>query len=452
MQYYIVRPIFSNCHPNNYFIHNCLRAKRFSNYSVTSSNIIFEMVKIVDNYTLTEVIGQGQYGKVYRATHVDTKMNVAVKCIRVEKFREVNKLTECTSNEIETLMLIQDNINIVKFVEMIKTANHIYLVYEYCEGGTLDGEMRKSGFFPEKRALLYFKQLMNAFKALSSNNILHRDIKPDNILLKSGHLKLADFGFCKRMQGPDDLTQTVLGSPVYMAPEVLNGDLYNSKADIWSLGVVLFEMLFGYCPFNEGSMSDFLKHIDNFKIEIPTNKNPISSITEGLLRRMLEKDHFRRISWEDLFYEYQVTEYGVLTRREKGFEYDLMKLMKKNSYNQPEEKPQKQVSFKFNWEKIADGKSSVRSDELEGGQQNGDLDKIVGVKRKLKEFTGEHSKLMNASTVLGEVVKKKYSKLAEVIAYYICSMVGGRLTELRKQVEEFRFANQQYLPSNPTEN
>ena len=129
-----------------------------------------------------------------------------------------------------------------------------------------------------------------------------------------------------------------------------------------------------------------------------------------------------------------------------------MKLMKKNSYNQPEEKPQKQVSFKFNWEKIADGKSSVKSDELEGGQQNGDLDKIVGVKRKLKEFTGEHSKLMNASTVLGEVVKKKYSKLAEVIAYYICSMVGGRLTELRKQVEEFRFANQQYLPSNPTEN
>jgi serine/threonine protein kinase len=156
---------------------------------------------------------------------------------------------------------------------------------------------------------------MNAFKSLSTNNILHRDIKPDNILIKSGHLKLADFGFCKRMAGPDDLTQTILGSPVYMAPEVLNGDMYNIKADIWSLGVVLFEMLFGFCPFNEGSMSDFLKHMDNFKIQIPTHINPISNITEGLLRRMLEKDHFKRISWEDLFYEYEVTEYGILTRK-----------------------------------------------------------------------------------------------------------------------------------------
>jgi serine/threonine protein kinase len=175
--------------------------------------------------------------------------------------------------------------------------------------------MRKCQFFSEKKALLYFKQLMNAFKSLSTNNILHRDIKPDNILIKSGHLKLADFGFCKRMAGPDDLTQTILGSPVYMAPEVLNGDMYNIKADIWSLGVVLFEMLFGFCPFNEGSMSDFLKHMDNFKIQIPTHINPISNITEGLLRRMLEKDHFKRISWEDLFYEYEVTEYGILTRK-----------------------------------------------------------------------------------------------------------------------------------------
>jgi serine/threonine-protein kinase ULK/ATG1 len=96
------------------------------------------MVKIVDNYTLTEVIGQGQYGKVYKATHVDTKMNVAIKCVQVDKFIQISKLTECTRNEVDTLMLIQDNINVIKFVEMIKTARHIYLVYEYCEGGNLE--------------------------------------------------------------------------------------------------------------------------------------------------------------------------------------------------------------------------------------------------------------------------------------------------------------------------
>lgn len=143
----------------------------------------------------------------------------------------------------------------------------------------------------------------------------------------------------------------------------------------------------------------------------------------------------------------------MLTRKEKGFEYDLMKLMKKNSYNQPPEPKQpRTVNFKFNWERIADGKSSVRSDELEEGQKSGNLDQIVGVKRRLKEFMGEHGKLMNASSALGEVVKKKYSKVTEIIAYYICLLLGERLKELRKQVEDFRFANQQFLQGSPTEN
>jgi serine/threonine-protein kinase ULK/ATG1 len=78
---------------------------------------------------------------------------------------------------------------------------------------------------------------------------LHRDIKPNNIFFKSGHLKLADFGFCKKLRSSDDFTHTSLGSPLYMAPEIMNGDVYGSKADVWSCGIVLFEMLFGYCPY-----------------------------------------------------------------------------------------------------------------------------------------------------------------------------------------------------------
>ena len=120
------------------------------------------------------------------------------------------------------------------------------------------------------------RQLMSAFKVLSDHSIYHRDIKPDNILIKDGKLKLADFGFCKKMGTLDDLTQTVLGSPVYMAPEILNGDLYNSKADIWSLGVVFYEMLFGTPPFGQGSLSDLMKHMNNFELRLPLNINPVS--------------------------------------------------------------------------------------------------------------------------------------------------------------------------------
>ncbi len=91
--------------------------------------------------------------------------------------------------------------------------------------------------------------MLAAFKELFQKNILHRDLKPSNILLHNEVLKVADFGFCKGLSDAEDLTQTMVGSPIYMAPEVLKGNTYNLKADIWSIGVVLFEMLFGYCPF-----------------------------------------------------------------------------------------------------------------------------------------------------------------------------------------------------------
>ena len=106
---------------------------------------------------------------------------------------------------------------------MLKTANNFYFVYEYCNGGTLDKLMQKEGPFAEKRALVYFRQIIEAFKVLTKNNIMHRDIKPDNILMHNGNIKMADFGFCKPLENANDLVQTMLGSPIYMAPEVIKG-------------------------------------------------------------------------------------------------------------------------------------------------------------------------------------------------------------------------------------
>lgn len=91
-------------------------------------------------------------------------------------------------------------------------------------------------------------QLRAGFEVLFEEKILHRDLKPSNILFHNGVVKIADFGFCKEMM-ENDMAQTMVGSPIYMAPEILKGSVYDHRADIWSLGVILYEMMYGFCPY-----------------------------------------------------------------------------------------------------------------------------------------------------------------------------------------------------------
>jgi len=255
--------------------------------------------KIVENYKLYEEIGAGQYGKVFRAIDTKTGETVAVKVIPLEKFAHVPKLEEFTANEIKTLGRI-NNPNVIKFIEMLKTTNNMYLVYEYCEGGTLERQLQQKHHFTEVEGLKYFRQIMNAFKALYKENILHRDLKPSNILLHKEILKIADFGFCKRLMSPYELTLTMVGSPIYMAPEILKGQAYTIKADIWSLGVVLYELLFGICPYEDQTLAGLISQIDNNPIVLRKEINQISQNTELLLKRMLIKDTKARMEWTDL--------------------------------------------------------------------------------------------------------------------------------------------------------
>jgi len=94
-------------------------------------------------------------------------------------------------------------------------------------------------------------------------------MKPSNILMHNGTLKIADFGFCKMLAENQNTTQTIVGSPIYMAPEILKGYPYSIKADIWSMGVILFQMLYGYCPFEERSIHRLLTQIETKPVSIP---------------------------------------------------------------------------------------------------------------------------------------------------------------------------------------
>lgn len=257
------------------------------------------MSKIIENYILQEVIGSGQYGKVFRSTNMKNDQVYAIKVVKLGKFKEVPKLHEFTMNEIKTLSKIE-NPNVIKFIEMLQTCNNVYLVYEFCNGGTLENQIQKKKFLQETEALQVFQQILNAFKSLIKENILHRDLKPSNILLHDGLIKVADFGFCKALLGPQDLTKTMVGSPIYMAPEILKGCNYSIKADIWSMGVVLFEMLFGYCPYEDRTIARLINQIDHKMLTIPKHINKISKKTEDLLRKLLVVDPRYRIEWSAL--------------------------------------------------------------------------------------------------------------------------------------------------------
>ncbi|KAL4497423.1 hypothetical protein ABPG73_020520 [Tetrahymena malaccensis] len=218
----------------------------------------------------------------------------------MDKFREIPKLHEFTMNEIRTLAKI-DNPNCVKFQEMLKTSNNMYLIYEYCNGGTLEQAIHRKKFLSEGETIKIFSQLLNAFKAMIKENILHRDLKPSNILFHNNVIKIADFGFCKSLMNSQDMTSTMVGSPIYMAPEVLKGMPYNTKADVWSMGVVFFECLFGYCPYEDQSIAKLITQIDNTELQIPRYINQISKKAEDLIRAMLVVDFRKRIDWPQLF-------------------------------------------------------------------------------------------------------------------------------------------------------
>ena len=119
----------------------------------------------------------------------------------IEKFKKLPKLYDFIKNEIDILTKI-DHPNVIKFIEILRTSNNFYLIYEYCNGGDLEHLLKRRKLLPEKEALEILKQILSAFKVLMSRNILHRDLKPGNIIFNNNTVKVADFGFCKILEGP----------------------------------------------------------------------------------------------------------------------------------------------------------------------------------------------------------------------------------------------------------
>ncbi|XP_062097021.1 serine/threonine-protein kinase ATG1t [Humulus lupulus] len=215
----------------------------------------------VGEYVLKSKVGEGSFSTVWKAEHINGHQ-VAVKQVYLSKLNNPH-LRNCFDCELNFLSSVNHS-NILRLFHIFHGKDCIFLVLEFCDGGNLASYIHLHGRIPEQIARRFMQQLAAGLEVMHSHHIVHRDLKPENILLSSteGHpvLKIADFGLSRCIR-PGDYAETVCGSPLYMAPEVLAFQRYNEKVDMWSLGVILFELLNGFPPFNGRNSFQVLKNI-----------------------------------------------------------------------------------------------------------------------------------------------------------------------------------------------
>ncbi|KAB7507726.1 Serine/threonine-protein kinase MARK2 [Armadillidium nasatum] len=231
----------------------------------------------IGKYRLMKTIGKGNFAKVKLAKHIPTGK---------ELFREVR------------IMKILDHPNIVKLFQVIETEKTLYLVMEYASGGEVFDYLVFHGRMKEKEARAKFRQIVSAVQYCHQKNIIHRDLKAENLLLDSEMvIKIADFGFSNEFT-PGNKLDTFCGSPPYAAPELFQGKKYDGpEVDVWSLGVILYTLVSGSLPFDGSNLKELRERVLRGKYRIPFY---MSTDCENLLKKFLVLNPARRATLETI--------------------------------------------------------------------------------------------------------------------------------------------------------
>ena len=209
------------------------------------------------HYKVIKPLGEGSYGKVFLCREETSNLICVIKQIVIEGMNQKEK--DEVYNEA-TILSKLDHQNIIKFLDAFYSYDKkhtLNIVTEYADDGDLSQKIKNQGnkSFTESEILKYFTQICLALKYIHHNKIIHRDLKSGNVfLMKSGGVKLGDFGIAKKCQNTLDKAKTMVGTPYYLSPEILEGKPYDNKSDIWSLGILLYEMMTLKMPFNANSL------------------------------------------------------------------------------------------------------------------------------------------------------------------------------------------------------
>ena len=259
----------------------------------------FSKIQIGD-YILDKEIGSGGFGKVVEGIHIPTGEKVAIKILDKQKLNSDPLALKRIFLEISILKNIRHK-NIIKLYEVMETAQKIYLIMEYCKGGELFNYIINKKHLTEKQSCKFFHEIIDALEYLHVQNIVHRDIKPQNILLDIFNneitLKIIDFGI-SNIYSLDNLLESSCGTASYAPPEMHKGDKYfGLLTDIWSAGVVLYIMNFGYLPFCEEDENKNINNIINGIYDIPKDA---SAELKDFLKHLLDVNPLTRYDFEQI--------------------------------------------------------------------------------------------------------------------------------------------------------
>ena len=311
------------------------------------------MIKQIKNYKIIKLIGKGTFGEVYKVSKDNKYYALKIYQIKNDDTSSSNEYKESIKsieNEIKILSQL-DNPFIVKLYEVfslnpnsellknndVEEQQMMCLVLELCENGDLNDKIKekkqKNEFFSENEILQYFYEILQGLYYLHKNRVIHRDLKTLNIFLtENNHIKIGDFGVSKKLINNNIYAYTFVGTPYYLSPEICQNKPYDEKSDVWSLGVVLYELITLNKPFDsESQMGLFMKILKGKPA--PINNTIKHSYSQKLinlvLENLLDKDPLTRYSIQ------QTINSGIFNKffREKEIKYKLSKKRKEQKHS-----------------------------------------------------------------------------------------------------------------------
>ena len=362
-------------------------------------------------------LGFGSFGRVYLVTHKITKKKYALKVINKNKLIQAYGNCKLIYNEIEIHSKLNHR-NIIRLYTKKETEDEIQILLEYAENGNLFNLIQKEKGLDESKAFSYFIQVVNAVYFLHQNNIIHRDIKPENILFGENNLlKLCDFGWAKEINVNN--RSTFCGTMEYMAPEIVGSENYDFSVDIWSLGILLYELIMGHSPFRSKKDRNIMTKIKQHDLVFDKNKN-ISKECIDLIKGLLDANPGKRLKLKDIFVHPFVInnlkseKIEKYTPRKESLDDSNENIIKffNNKYN---EEKFLTLKKKFGFDSKLNLKNKLSSKQLFTAQFNSDNHLIsIDKNKKHKKETEQYEKLEKLIGKMSDELEKGKKKVDDL--------------------------------------